>query len=480
MNFYENRPTRDALYYFGLICSIPHPSGHEQKLAEKIISLAKEHGLSVRQDDAGNVRIDRPATPGYENAPRIILQGHIDMVPKAAAGKVFDFETQPIELIEENGILRASGTTLGADNGAGAACILALLFDPTVKAGHLAGLFTVQEETGLIGANLLDPEMLDGDWLFNLDAGSFHKFCIGCAGGARLSFDIPVTRKEIPAGTRYVVRLRGLSGGHSGGKIHEKRGNALILLCQLLQKLNVNALCSLNGGSADNAIPAEADAVIVSGKSLNELQELAATFRKESAETFSAPEDYHFEIDQENGTDKILDPDFTERFLQLAATVPNEVFDTDPELGIVKTSSNFASVHTMENSIIIHTSQRSLEDEQRVAITERIKDHFAPLNGTVDISGVYPGWPANADSEPVRFAGLIHKEIYGELPGVYAVHAGLETGAFAKKNPSLQIISFGPPEEDIHTEREWMDLNKFEEFNKLLRVIVGQARKKGN
>ena len=129
MNFFENRPTKDALYYFGLICSIPHPSGHEQKLAEKIISLAKEHGLPARMDNAGNVRIDRPAAPGYENAPRIILQGHIDMVPKAAAGKEFDFETQPLELIEENGILRANGTTLGADDGAGAACILALLFD---------------------------------------------------------------------------------------------------------------------------------------------------------------------------------------------------------------------------------------------------------------------------------------------------------------------------------------------------------------
>ncbi|MBE6406511.1 MAG: aminoacyl-histidine dipeptidase [Lentisphaerae bacterium] len=472
MNFFEHRPTKDALYYFGLICSIPHPSGHEQKLAEKIVSLANEHGLPARMDNAGNVRIDRPAAPEYENAPRIILQGHIDMVPKAAAGKTFDFETQPLELIEENGILRANGTTLGADDGAGAACILSLLFDPEVKAGALAGLFTVQEETGLIGANNLDPDMLAGDWLFNLDAGTFHEFCIGCAGGARLSFEIPLNRTEAPAGTCYTVRLRGLKGGHSGTTIHEKRGNALILLAQFLKMLNVDALCSFNGGSADNAIPAEADAVIVTEKTPEELQNAAEQFRKESAVTFNAPEEYHFEIVPAESSEKILDPVFTETFLRLAATVPNEVFDSDEELGIVKTSSNFASVHTSENLMVIHTSQRSLEDKERLEITARIKAHFAPLNGTATVTGEYPGWPANAETEPMKAVSEIHKQVYGDLPGVYAIHAGLEAGAFTKKNPSLQIISFGPPEEDIHTEREWLDLAKFEEFNNFFRIII--------
>lgn len=477
MNFFENRPAKDALYYFGLICSIPHPSGHEQKLAEKILSLAKEHGLPAKMDSAGNVRIDRPAAPGYENIPRIILQGHIDMVPKAVAGKKFDFETQPLELIEENGILRANGTTLGADDGAGAASILALLFDPELKTGALAGLFTVQEETGLIGANNLDPEILAGDWLFNLDSGTFHEFCIGCAGGARLSFEIPLTRMEAPAGKYYTIRLRGLKGGHSGTTIHEKRGNALILLAQFLQKLNINALCSFDGGSADNAIPAEADAVIITEKTPEELQNAAKQFRKESAETFNAPEEYHFEIVPEDPSEKIIDPAFAEMFLHLAATVPNEVFDTDEELGIVKTSSNFASIHTSEKLMIIHTSQRSLEDEKRQEITAKLKAHFAPLNGTETVTGEYPGWPANANSAPMKIAGEIHRKVYGELPGIYAIHAGLETGAFAKKNPSLQIISFGPPEEDIHTEREWLDLAEFEEFNHFFRTVIEQTAK---
>ena len=174
----------------------------------------------------------------------------------------------------------------------------------------------------------------------------------------------------------------------------------------------------------------------------------------------------------------MIDPAFTKTFLRLAATVPNEVFDTDEKQGIVKTSSNFASVHTSGDHLVIHTSQRSLEDLKRQEITERIKAHFAPLKGRATVSGEYPGWPANAGSEPIRFASGIHQEMFGSQPGIYALHAGLETGAFAKKNPALQILSFGPEEQDIHTERECLNLAKYEEFNRLLRTIIERAAHK--
>ena len=480
MNFYANRPKKDALYYFGLICSIPHPSGYEKQLAETLKILAEENGFAAVMDTTGNLRIDRPASKGMENAPHIILQGHLDMVPKAAPDKLFDFTAQPIELIEENGILRANGTTLGADNGAGVASALALLFDPELKAGPLSGLFTVSEETGLIGANALKPEMLQGDWLLNLDSGDYHNFCIGCAGGARLTFEIPLSWVNAPEGLRcYTVSLRGLAGGHSGTEIHKKRGNALILLCQFLQRIDVTGISIFNGGSADNAIPAEATATVYTPKTPEEIKQAAEEFRKESAQTFHAPAEYHFEILYPRlGCTEMIDPDFTETFLRLAATVPNEVFDTDKKLGIVKTSSNFASIHTSEDLLVIHTSQRSLEDETRQEITEKLKAHFAPLNGRARVSGEYPGWPANAESEPLRFAGGIHQEMFGSQPGIYALHAGLETGAFAKKNPALQILSFGPKEQDIHTERECLNLAKYEEFNQLLRTIIKRAAHK--
>ena len=477
MNFYENRPQKDALYYFGLICSIPHPSGHEKQLAETLKNLAEQQGLSTVMDSAGTLRIDRPASAGMEHAPHIILQGHLDMVPKAAPDKAFDFAEQPLELLEEEGYLHADRTTLGADNGAGVASALAILLDPELKTGAVSGLFTISEETGLIGANALDPEMLKGDWLFNLDAGNYHNFCIGCAGGARLSFRFPVSRIPAPEETAYAVQLTGLAGGHSGSKIHEKRGNALILLCQFLKRAGITALCSLNGGSADNAIPAEAEALILTAQSRETLEALAEQFRRESSGTFQAPGSYQIAIAPAEPETAILEPGFTETFLTLSAAVPNEVFDFDPQLKIVKTSSNFASVHTKDDFVEVHTSQRSLDDDSRKELTGKIAQHFAPLGGTAEVSGEYPGWPAKADSAPIRFVGKIHQEVFGEPHGVYAVHAGLETGAFAKKNPALEIISFGPMEEDIHTERERLHLEKYEEFNRLLRYIIEQAGK---
>lgn len=477
MNFYGNRK-KDALYYFGLICSIPHPSGHEKQLAETLMKLAQELGFSTKMDSAGNLRIDRPAEKGLEDAPHIILQGHLDMVPKAAPGKEFDFNSQPIELIEENGYLHANGTTLGADNGAGAASALALLFDPELKAGPLSGVFTISEEIGLLGANAIDPELLKGDWLLNLDSGDYHRFCIGCAGGARLSFEIPLAQVNAPKGTAYKIQIIGLKGGHSGVNIHENRGNSLILLCQFLQKIKCSSVCSIAGGSADNAIPSEAAADIISDFMPEQIKFAAEQFRKESSEFFDAPADYQIKIEPVKEPGMIIDPALMENFIALTATVPNGVFEYDPVLNIVKTSSNFASVHTDDELMTIHTSQRSLEDPAREAMTKRLIHHFTPLNAAVKVSGIYPGWPANAESEPIRFVNGIHQEFFGSQPEIYALHAGLETGAFAQKNPALQILSFGPMEEDIHTERERLNLEKYEEFNKLLRLVIERAATK--
>lgn len=477
MNFYETRTPKDALYYFGLICSIPHPSGHEKALVETLKKLAEAQGYKTKTDSAGNLRIDRPAAPGMEHAPHIILQGHLDMVPKAAPGKSFDFTTQAIELIEEEGYLHANGTTLGADNGAGSASALALLFDPELKTGPLSGLFTISEEIGLVGANQVDPEMLSGDWLMNLDSGDYHNFCIGCAGGARLSFEIPFTRTDAPAGKPFTVLISGLKGGHSGTQIHKKCGNALILLAQFLQELDISAVASFNGGSADNAIPADASAEIITDLSPDKLEQAAQKFRQKSADLFDAPETYQIRILPGKETTDVIDSDLMKKFLQLTATVPNEVIEQDETLKIVKTSSNFASVHTGTSVLSIHTSQRSLEDPEREKMTDLIRTHFSPLNGTAMLGSVYPGWPANANSGPIKFANKIHQEVFGEFAGIYALHAGLETGAFAKKNPELQIISFGPEEDEIHTERERLHLGKYEEFNKMLRLIIERAGK---
>jgi dipeptidase D len=280
-------------------------------------------------DSAGNVRIDRPAAKGLEHAPSIILQGHLDMVPKSAPGKTFDFQNEPLKLILENGSVRADGTTLGADNGAGCAAALALLFDPELQTGPLAGLFTVGEEVGLIGANALEPDMLEGDWLFNLDSGDYDNFCIGCAGGARLSFHFLYSCCSVPEGKTFKLSLTGLSGGHSGITIHENRGNALILLAQFLKTLPGAALASFDGGTADNAIPSEAEAVIVLKMTKKELQQRCREFVRKSSETFHAPAAYKITAEFTDQPDFVMDDIFTEQFLTRTATVPNGALDFD-------------------------------------------------------------------------------------------------------------------------------------------------------
>lgn len=474
MNPLDKLEPRDPWKYFALICSIPHPSGHERELALKIVELAEQNGCRAKMDDAGNVRIDRPASKGFEQVPEIILQGHLDMVPKAAPGKIFDFEKQPVEPVIRDGTVYANGTTLGADNGSGVASALALLFDPELKAGPLAGLFTVQEEVGLIGAGKLDPDMLKGDWLFNLDSGDFNRFCVGCAGGARLTFRIPFERQDPPKGNAFTIRLTGLIGGHSGIMIDRKNGNALILLCRFLEKLPVDGLISLNGGSADNAIPAEAEAEIITSAGREQILALAAEFIRETSREFNAPEEYGILVETGHSA-PVIPKETTGLLLSKTASVPNEIFSMEGSLGIVKTSSNFAIVTTSDAELVIHTSQRSLEDAERVKATERIREHFAELGGTASVGSVYPGWPASPDSRAMNLAAEVYRGLYGKDPGIYAIHAGLETGVFAKKNPSLQIISFGPDETDCHTERESIDIARFAEFNRLLRKIIEKS-----
>ena len=475
MSLFADRAPNDPLRYFEMICGIPHPSGFEQELGKKILNLAIEKGYAARMDESGNVRIDRPAAPGMEKAPHIILQGHLDMVPKAAPGKIFDFTQTPVKLIIENGYIRADDTTLGADNGAGCAAAFSILFDPALKAGKLSGLFTTGEETGLIGANALKPDMLEGDWLFNLDSGNYHRFCIGCAGGAKLSFTIPISRTTPPEGNTFRVKLGGLEGGHSGEMIDKKTGNALILLSRFLKEISCASIIFFEGGSADNAIPADAEAVIVTTLSAEDLKSKANEFTIRSSGEFNAPESYRIEITETACNTKSMTPEFSKLFLRLVSSVKNEVFDFDESLGIVKTSSNFAIVNTSDDQLLINTSQRSLTDSEREKATGDIRRHFAPLGGTANVAGVYSGWPARPESEPVKIAAKVHREQYGTDLELYAIHAGLETGAFAKKKESLQIVSFGPPEEDIHTERERLNIAKYEDFCKFLRLVVKKA-----
>ncbi len=264
---------------FAAICAEIHPSGHEHALRAKLVKRAREAGLAAAVDAAGNLRIDRPAAPECEKRPAIILQAHLDMVPQADDATGFDFRKTPVTPVIAGDFVTAAGTTLGADNGIGLAAALALIFDPGLRAGPLALLATVEEETSMRGAFLAEPEMLRGDILFNLDSETEGELCCGCAGGCRLTLRLNVPTVPAPPGGRAVkISLSGLKGGHSGMDIDKNRGNAVTMLAGFAARLDAFAVADFRGGSLDNAIPRESAVTGVARQSLAELRKSAGRF----------------------------------------------------------------------------------------------------------------------------------------------------------------------------------------------------------
>ena len=457
--------------FFDLICSIPHPSGHEAALADRLAGIAVEHGLSVRRDDAGNLRIDRKAAPGFENRPTILLQAHLDMVP-VADDPGFDFLTMPISTWIDGDWLRAKGTALGADNGIGVALAMAVLCEPDLKCGALAGIFTVDEEVGLTGASALAGELLEGKYLLNLDGGPDGDACIGCAGGGRTEFDfVPEYESEV-SGHPVQIALSGLPGGHSGICIHENRGNAVKALSDFLLEHPEIRLSSFEAGGADNAIPAEG---VVSGcfdgdfEALQQSAVLAgAVLGRELAR-----DGIKFTVTAlSEMPEKVWSRDFQHRLLVALSLAPNGVMKMDEQLNIVHTSSNLAAVFFENGSVRVRSSQRSLDDEQRELTTGMLSTHFASFGASAAVGNCYPGWTPQQDSKLVRVCAELWEKRSGQPMSLRAIHAGLETGAFCKKNPDLELISIGPEAHGCHTPAEHLSIASTERFYDYLVEVI--------
>ncbi|MBQ7207182.1 MAG: beta-Ala-His dipeptidase [Lentisphaeria bacterium] len=454
---------------FSQICAIPHPSGHEEKLARFLAAEAEDLGLAVRMDDAFNLRIDRKASPGREGSPRIIFQAHLDMVPQAAPGKVFDFSRDPVTPVVKDGFVRACGTTLGADDGIGVAMAMALLEEPELD-GNFAALFTVSEETGLVGAAKLDPGFLDGDILINLDHSEEGKICIGCAGGARVHLAFDTGCAPVPAGRAVRIVLAGLPGGHSGVCIHEKRGNALVMLARLLRAAPC-AVASFDGGTVDNAIPARAEAVAVladPGAAEQTLRAAADVCRRELDPRFSL----ELEICGHPVPERVWDGAFQERFLAALATAPDGVADFAPEYGVPRTSGNIASLRTEKDILKLVFSTRSLDDAERRKHTDRLIGWFSALAPRVAVTSEYPGWKPAGNARLPGMAARLRRELTGKETVIEVIHAGLEAGLFAGKNPRLEMMSCGPAAFDIHTPDERLSIASVQEFYPFIRTLA--------
>lgn len=461
---------------FEKICEIPHPSGHEKALSDALAALARKHGLAARQDAHGNLRIDRPAAPGRENAPRVILQGHLDMVPQCAGGVEFDFLRQgiPLELRDDGWVRSAAGTTLGADNGIGVAIAMALLLDPQLCCGALAGVFTVSEEVGLNGAQLLaeHPEFLDGDILLNLDSEEDILY-IGCAGGARLTVEIPAHSESAPAGwSGATLEIHNLAGGHSGMNIADRRGNALKILAGALTISPEFRVARISGGGPDNVIPREAVATgaVEPGK-LPQLQAHLAQYAAEAVRDLNVPPDFRIEfLPAPAKPDTVWTHSFQEKFLTALTGVPDGPFGIFN--AVVRTSSNLASIHCDGNFVHVGTSQRSLFDAERREMSEKVGRAFDGLDATVKISHAYPGWEPASDSAVLKQTQAVYKELFGTVPEVKVIHAGLECGILSGINPALDILSFGPTLTGAHTSEEKLCVASVARFWCMIRALL--------
>lgn len=460
---------------FELICSIPHPSGHEAALAEVLSAMARERGLAVRRDAAGNLRIDRAAAPGFESAPAVLLQAHLDMVPQTAPGVKFDFLTDPIPPeIRGEWVVSGAGTTLGSDNGIGVAAAVALLFDPAWRGGALAGVFTVSEEVGLNGALALSPEMLEGTCLLNLDSEEEGELYLGCAGGARLTLTFDAAFRPVPAGMTGVrCTVGGMAGGHSGCNIADRRGNAIRLLARLLKESPELQIASFDGGTCDNAIPREA---VVSGALPAEMFESfrrrAEAFEREAAGEFDAPPEFRIEVESAPLPERVWQEPFRDRVLDALTGCPDGPTAFDSALGVVRTSSNLAAVRSEGERLVVATSQRSQIDAERAALTEAIAERFRAAGATASVSHAYPGWEPRLDSRLFSTAASLYRELFGRKPEPKVIHAGLECGILSGINPKLEILSFGPTLENPHSPGERLDIASVNRFWKFLRELI--------
>jgi dipeptidase D len=471
---------------FDRINQVPRPSKKEEKIRKFLLDFAAENGIAVKTDAIGNVVMTSPATAGHEDAPTVILQAHMDMVCESN-DKNFDFETQPIRTIVDGEWLRADGTTLGADNGIGMAAALSVLVDKSLVHGPVECLFTVDEETGLTGANNLGDGMISGSMLLNLDSEDDAEIFVGCAGGVDTTCEFTYERSMAPTDFHYFLfNIEKGLGGHSGGDIHLGRANANKVLTRFLwsiaQKYEMS-LCEIDGGNLRNAIPRAAHAVF--GVHTDHKDEIVAAFNQYVAdvrEEFEGIEPtIELTIASVDRPQYCIDADTAKRLIEAVYSAPHGVVSMSRDIeGLVETSTNLASIKMKDDNIVlVTTSQRSSVESRKWDIAHQVEALFVMADAKVTHGDGYPGWKPNMQSEIMHIASDAYEELYGIKPAIKAIHAGLECGLFREKLPHLDMISFGPTLRGVHSPSECMHIPAVERFwGQLTRTLAKVANLK--
>ena len=522
--------------YFHQLTQIPRPSFHEEAVQQYVLEEAKRLGLPAERDAAGNIRVRKPASPGHENAPGVILQSHLDMVPQKNADKVHDFEKDPITTkVREDGWLTADGTTLGADNGIGAATALAVLADETLEHPPLEALFTSTEETGMVGAQGLQPNWLNGKYLINLDTEEEGELCIGCAGGVDGTYRIPYSTRPVQL-PGWQLTVKGLKGGHSGMDIIKGRGNAILVLVRVLEALQLHlngqdgefdaaavpgsrealargckrtggsvaapvaaagkdvplsgdmpappavrvVLADLQGGNLRNAIPREAHARIgflVSAPGATEtLVAEVQAWLQELQQTLRRglpPEDAGLSIMLEPAAEITEELADAPRVLDALRAMPNGVDRMTASMpGLVETSTNLAAVACDGKAVHIRCLLRSSDDAQKADLARRMASVVRLAGGTSEYAADYSGWQPKPDSDLVRLFVRTGEKMFGRKPPVSAIHAGLECGIMARNYPHWEMISFGPTITGAHSPDEAVKIDTVGRFYDWLKLCL--------
>jgi dipeptidase D len=479
MNAIEGLKPANVWRFFREISLIPRESKHEELIRKYVEDTASHLSLRHHTDEAGNVVVYKPGTaPGGT----IILQAHLDMVCEKDKSTAHDFRKDPIRLVREGDWIRADGTTLGADNGVGVAAMLALMEDAALTHPDLELLFTIDEETGLTGANLLDPALLAGRTLVNLDSEEDGTLYIGCAGGKSTDCTLDVTLEEAPKGlTAFSVKVTGLLGGHSGTDIHRGRGNAIKLLARFLKELNAEHafhLASFSGGSKHNVIPREAEAVILAGPdSLTGLQGLAISMTRAFAGELHGIDDGVKVVVQKEylPPEQVVSVSDAGQILDLLHSLPHGPMQTNEEMeNFVVTSTNLAICGLTGPQFSILTNQRSAYKSSIEDISEMVAS-IGRLSGAHVVKGDdYPAWKPDFSSRVLEVSKRVHARLFGEEPAVKVIHAGLECAVFGEKIAGLDMISFGPTIEQAHSPSERMRIADVEKMWTFLAALLAE------
>jgi dipeptidase D len=471
---------------FDEITKVPRPTHHLKKMEAFLVDWAHRHNIPVKTDEVGNVVMTKPATPGYENAPTVILQGHQDMVAEKRGDKEHDFFNDPITTIVDGDWVKADGTTLGADNGLGCATAMAVLLDDTIEHGPIEAMFTVDEEQGLIGANGLQPGFLKGTILLNLDSEEHGQLVIGCAGGMASIATLEYDKEEVPEGFKfYRVTISHLKGGHSGMEINLGRGNANQIIARFLWKASEKfegiQLSEFNGGGLPNAIPREATAVVgVWHEAAEEFEKFAKEYDEliHAEYIHSEGKDFTFTLKATDKPDFVIAEYEANDLFSAIFSTPNGVQGMSRVVeGLVETSCNLASVKMVDdNKIEVTAHFRSSVDSRRDEAAERFQSLYQLIGCEVRSEDIYTGWAPNTESNIVKVCQESFRTLFGKEARVEALHAGLECGLFLEKMPGLDMVSFGPTLKDIHSPNEKANIPSVQEFWVFVKDILRRLK----